>query len=167
MKTLFESPPESTHLHGGETSTLDNSSPEILHFQRILVPVKFPDVSPNTLELATLFARSFHSEVTLLHVLEPKVSSGDAGSASPHENLKSKLDHLRDAYLPPDISVNSLVEYNFLFDGILGAARRLPADLIVMTTYGREELFSPASECVTAYVVDNAPCPVLIVRASA
>ena len=64
------------------------------------------------------------------------------------------------------ITVETMTPEGSADQEILEAARRLPADLILMTTHGRSGLGRLVFGSVAEGVLRSSPCPVLLIRAS-
>src|SRR5438552_18449504 len=54
-----------------EAESVGDLGRQILHLERILVPIDFSDASKKALKYALRFAEQFNCEIVLLHVLEP------------------------------------------------------------------------------------------------
>ena len=140
-----------------------------LELKNILVPLDFSDFSLKALRYAVPFARQFGATLTLLHVVElpaytPELPNPPAFPPEHDEAVVSQLESIRQAEIPEDLPVNTIVCHNFVFDGILDAAREIAADLIVTTTHGRTGLMHLLIGSTAESVVRKAPCPVLVVR---
>lgn len=140
------------------------------HLERILVPVDFSDCSLDALEYAALVAQRSGASLTLLHVLEP-ISYG-LDFTFPHrakrESIKAdhtkRLSNLVSALVSAGISSEFLVLGGLPTDSILDAARKQPADLVVMGTHGRSGLSHALFGSIAESVLRKSSCPVLMVR---
>jgi nucleotide-binding universal stress UspA family protein len=66
--------------------------------------------------------------------------------------------------VPDEISLETLVRSGSPAVEIIDVAKRLPADLIVISTHGRTGLKHVFLGSVAEHVVRHAPCPALVVR---
>ncbi len=62
------------------------------------------------------------------------------------------------------VPAETLVQSGAPAEAIIGAAKKLPADMIVIATHGRTGLKHVLLGSVAEHVVRKAPCPVLVVR---
>ena len=127
-------------------------------FRRILAAVDFSPPTADVLAAAGAFAQAWQARLDVLHVLPLR----DCDEAGPRTQLETivppALAGLVDARrmtraLAPDL-------------GILEAAQQSGADLIAVGTHGRTGLPHIRLGSVAARVVENAPVPVLAVRAA-
>lgn len=140
------------------------------HLERILVPVDFSDCSLDALEYAALVAQRSKAALTLLHVLEP-ISYG-LDFTFPHkatrESIKAghtkRVGDLVSALASAGVPSECLIVGGLPTDSILDAARKQPADLIVMGTHGRRGLSHALFGSIAEAVLRKSSCPVLMVR---
>jgi nucleotide-binding universal stress UspA family protein len=108
---------------------------------KILVPVKFLPESASALHYARIFGRRFDATITLLHVVEPIVRAADYGYGmvttccpNPHlvKNAEARLRTLARRRPHSGASWRVLVRTGIAETEILGAAREMDADLIVI-----------------------------------
>lgn len=150
-------------------------------YKRILVPVDGSKVAEAALEHAVVLAKQFKAEVTLLRVTSVAMLTRQAlGAADDGQALitdiepiveqerKEARDYLRK--VASKLSRRGVKAPAEQAEGaaaptILEAARKLPADVIVMSTHGRSGLARAVFGSVAEEVVRHAPCPVLLVRA--
>ncbi len=134
-------------------------------FGRILVPIDFSAPSDAALDYARLLARTWDSELHLLHVTGERLTPPHA-AADVHMEPNA-LRQIRGRFTGEDrprrLKVR-VVERARPADAILSYARSAPADLIVMGTHGRSGLAHLVMGSVAETVVRNAPCPVLTVH---
>jgi nucleotide-binding universal stress UspA family protein len=132
----------------------------------ILHPTDFSEPSDIAFRLACSLARDHGGRVVVLHVIPSAgVVHGERvlpPRAFEHEELRDKLYAVK----PPAPRVP--VEYQ-LAEGdpvaeIVGVAREVPCDLIVMGTHGRTGLSRFIMGSVAEGVVRKAPCPVLTAK---
>ena len=136
----------------------------------ILVPVDFSDVSGKVAETAASLAKVFGSRVILVHVAEPEpefvgydpgpLSVRVAIAADIHAEQR-RLDALKEKFGAADIV--ALHVQGSIPDEILELAHDHAADLIVMGSHGHGTLFNLFVGSVTAAVLKETRCPVLVV----
>ncbi|PWU11599.1 MAG: hypothetical protein C5B50_23045 [Verrucomicrobia bacterium] len=138
----------------------------------VLVPINFSAESRNALKYAETLARPGRALLVLLHVVEPEIQQfdfgyGDVTRQSPNldtlKNARVKLDALTKRLAGNDPQPLGLVRVGAVQAGILGAARDLRTDLIVIGVGGTGVPCKDSGGTVEA-IVRNAPCPVLVVR---
>ena len=147
----------------------------MIQFSRILYPTDFSDQSLHALEYATGLAETYNAEIHCLHVVDEAyqywMSMGpdsvpvgpvldDVVTGSQEQMNRFLAKHLADVSFP----VSSSVVLGRPFMEIIGKARELPADVIVLSTHGRTGLSHILLGSVAEKVVRKAPCPVLTIR---
>lgn len=142
-----------------------------LNVKRILVPIDFSDCSKKALQYALPLAKEHRAALTLVFVVPPAYGAGEYGGidyaqlegsmkeGGEKELAKLVVDEVRD-----EVPVDTLVLVGSPARQIIETARSLPADLIVISTHGRTGLKHVFLGSVTEHVVQQAPCPVLVVR---
>jgi nucleotide-binding universal stress UspA family protein len=143
--------------------------PQAITLKNILVPLDFSEMALKSLDYAVPFARQYDAKITLLHVVELKAYSPVLPDPEPlgpehHTEVLNQLEKIRDEYIPADVAADVTVRHNFIFDGILEAARETEADLIITTTHGHTGLQHMLLGSTAESIVRKAPCPVLVVR---
>jgi universal stress protein A len=141
-------------------------------FRRILAPTDFSHRSEDAVAYAVELARKMHGQLTLLHVLpEPSALDYNIGGFSREEWDQSKeeaekklagaLAHAKLTFLEVDAILRTGLD---LHDEIIGAAKNVSADLLVLSTHGytgwKHLLFGSDAE----RILQHAPCAILIVR---
>lgn len=148
----------------------------MIEIKRILCPTDFSEFSRHAIEQAIALARWYASEISVLHVYTMPVTmatfSGD-GTAFPidrsaltgsyREEFAAEMRRLIATLEPGDVPLETSVLEGGVIDTVIGEARRLPADLIVMGTHGRSGFERLLLGSVSERVVRKAPCPVLTV----
>jgi nucleotide-binding universal stress UspA family protein len=162
---------------GTEDPTAPHSgapSPAIPAFRHILVAIDFSETAAHTLDYALALAQNFHSQLTMLHVVEPPVSSPNpllapSAAEEAHENLlaggRDRLKKLKQRASSQGVSAETLVRMGRAQSDIADTARALGADLIVLGTHGsmvKQSLLGGTAE----RVLRQAACPVLTVPPS-
>jgi nucleotide-binding universal stress UspA family protein len=149
-------------------------------FKKILVPLDGSHLSARALPPAMALARETGSRVILLsvpvlkHMLVLNQYSGSVGFLLPENSLRdsrlemsSYLDTVAGRYQHPDLQIETQVVDGDEAGVIVDVAAREEVDLIVMSTHGRTGLQHWLLGSVTERVLQDAPCPVLIIRGEA
>ena len=142
--------------------------------KRILVPVDFSDPSLRALDYAIDFSRPLKSQLIVLHVVEPvyypmaadMYGVGlDLGNVYESDRTRRARATLPAGWKTPRSARGgphrALPRHRA--SGHRGDAKKLKADLIVMSTHGRTGLSHLLMGSVAERVVRTAACPVLIV----
>ena len=155
--------PRETQLPGAELATP-------FAIRRILVPVDFSDCSKKALQYATAFAEQFDAKIVLLNVTEsfiptPELSGIDVGlmDSQLREHAAKQLADLEDS-LGDTVKTEVASRNGRPYLEIVGAAKELDIDLIILATHGRTGLAHVLMGSTAEKVVQQADCPVLIVR---
>jgi universal stress protein A len=147
------------------------TSPFIL--RKILVPVDFSNCSKKALQYAVPLAKQFNGAVILLNVVPCRSGFGREPAARYLEpileaDLRSdaarKLKELAGRFVPFDIPVEIETCFGTEAVEIANAAKKLEADIIVISTHGRTGRAHEFAGSVTESLVQLASCPVLVVR---
>lgn len=142
----------------------------MFHPETILHPTDFSDNSEPAFRMACALARNFNARLILLHVNPPPMVIY-AGEPVPVEawpsleGVQESLHRLEKSAAP--IPVASEIREGDPADGILHAAEKLHADLIVMGTHGRGALARLVLGSVAERIIRKALCPVMTVRPEA
>jgi nucleotide-binding universal stress UspA family protein len=142
--------------------------------RRILVPVDFSDPSLQAVDYAVELSRRPKSEIILLHVVEPvyyPMVGEMYGIGFDPGNVYDELQRAAHAELARlaarlrarRVAVRTRLCLGTAHQFIVESARKLKADLIVMSTHGRSGLSHVLIGSVAERVVRSAPCPVLTV----
>jgi nucleotide-binding universal stress UspA family protein len=143
---------------------------------RILVPVDFSDPSLQALDYAIEFGRPFKAELIVLHVVESAyyplvadafVAGYDMGLVQRELERagREQLARLATRLEKRRLAVRTLLSIGAASPVIVATAKKLGADLIIMSTHGRTGLSHVLMGSVAERVVRSAACPVLTVRA--
>lgn len=139
-----------------------------LPYRRILVPTDLSRGSRRAFPLAAELACSFGAEVVAVHaaaVPTGAAASGTAGICYEVEERVPSEERLK-AFLMPEflgLKITPRVFVGAAWDRIVETAHVERADLIVMSTHGRDSLADRVLGSHTERVVRHAPCPVLVV----
>lgn len=142
-----------------------------LKLKVIVVPIDFSAESKNALNYASKLAAAFGAVLRVIHVVEstpflndlPNVVLTRPESEIAKEAL-TKLQALAREEIDELIPVQPEVRIGKPYREIVGAAKVLGADLIVIATHGYTGLKHALLGSTAERVVQYAPCPVLVVR---
>jgi len=142
-------------------------------FAKILLPTDFSGCSAEAAGMARSLAERFGSRVVVLHVLdEPATLDPMFRGDIPLEMLRSRMEQFArenmDAFLARHFSgfedFDTMLATGIPYREIIGKAREVAADLIVIGTHGRTGVEHVIFGSTAEKVVRMAPCPVLTVR---
>jgi nucleotide-binding universal stress UspA family protein len=139
----------------------------MLSVRAILHPTDFSACSHHAFQLACALARNQGARLLALHVAEPRTQPMGMAPMPPLPEghlggYESRLELLRP--LDPGILLERKVSEGDAATEILRAAEEMGCDLIAMGTHGRTGLSRMLMGSVAAKVVQNAPCPVAVVK---
>jgi len=151
-------------------SRTERSSP--FRIKTILVPIDFSDCAKKALQYALPLAKEHEAAITLVHVIAtPSYPIGEFGGleyatlqADTSDLIDKKLNELAVDEAAGEVPVDAVVRTGSPAAEIIDVARKLPADVIVISTHGRTGLKHVLLGSVAEQVVRHAPCPVLVVR---
>ncbi len=143
----------------------------------ILVPIDFSAASMHALDYAVELGRSTRAKLIVVSALDVIPFSSPFGVGAGTPDLATLLGEQRQlcddqlAKVAKELKKRRIDCRTVLLDGvpseqIVAAAKKLKADLIVMSTHGRSGLSHMLLGSVAEKVVRMASCPVLTVRAS-
>ena len=142
-----------------------------VEFERIIVPVDFSEHAWLATAHAKELAQLFNATVHLVHAMEvlPPVGFADFPPVIPDEGMQADAQKaLEDLYGEsggPAGRVEYHVEMGHPSIEVLSAAKKLDADLMVISTHGRTGLKRMLMGSVAEKMVQQAPCPVFVVKA--
>jgi len=148
----------------------------MLPFTRILCPTDFSEPALEGMKAASEMALSMSSELLVLHVVTPVVVPAaveiPVGAAVPpaavNESYRLQAERsttaIVDELTPLGIDARAVVIEGDPADGIVAAAEREGADLIVIATHGRTGWRRLMFGSVAEKVIRHARCPVLVIR---
>ena len=136
---------------------------------RILVPIDFSKNAHRALHHAIGLAIQFGARITLLHVVEPAIYPAEVAIiVTNHKqilgNSRKLLVKLEQKRIPDKSRGRTLVRVGRPDFEIAEVARKMKADLIVLTTHGYSGFKRILLGSTAEWVVRHAPCPVLTVR---
>jgi nucleotide-binding universal stress UspA family protein len=132
----------------------------------ILALVDFSDVTSRVLQYTESFATAFDSQVVLAHILPPEPVVVDFAPPPPPEEstaAQSRLDALRDSLSARGISVTTHYAQGPVIGTIQDWVRQHQPDLVIMGSHGHGALYNLLVGSVTAGVLKETSCPVLVV----
>jgi nucleotide-binding universal stress UspA family protein len=139
-------------------------------FYRILVPHDLTARSDRALEMAGTMAHPLRSEVVLVHVIDP----GDRRQQESIRLMSQAGEVARDQWRFLQIAAKRLLPAGVKSDvrilsgdpqeAILTEARKLGADLLIITTQPLSGAGYPFSGVKIEHIENQAPCPVLTVE---
>jgi len=138
-------------------------------YRRILVPLDLNEVKHAAIPVATEYAQAFEASLHVLTVL-PDFGKGLLSQFFTAKSEERMMEAAHDALqavirakFPSDVAVEAVVAQGNVYENILGQARTLSCDLIVMAAHKpdiKDYLLGPNA----ARVVRHAECSVLVVR---
>jgi nucleotide-binding universal stress UspA family protein len=138
---------------------------------RVLVPVDFSVCTLETLRYAKALAEKFDAVVDVLHVIQP--SPGRNEAAMPHPDLirtmsegaRQELKKLVGILWESEVEASVSVREGRAHEEILREACSTNATLIIMGTRNRSWLSGLLRRNTVKRVIQNSPCPVMVLRA--
>ena len=149
-----------------------------MRVKRILVPIDFSPASQRALDEAIDLGRSLHAKLTAMFVLPPlrypytiefmgaAVGLGLIVDAQ-RKWAQREVANLAGRLAKRGVKCEALLQQGPPQKRIVETAKRIKADLIVMSTHGRTGVSHLMLGSVAERVVRTAPCAVLIVRHTA
>ncbi len=144
---------------------------ELMPVRRIVVPVDFSTSSVKALEKALEYFAPHRPEIILIHVIEPMSYAVPRFIPEPTVLLEEQrriasreLTRLQARLKQRRIRARAEIHFGIVHQTIIDFARRMRADLIVISTHGRTGLGHLVMGSVAERVVRGAACPVLTVR---
>lgn len=141
----------------------------MINFKRILFPVDFSAQSRAVAPFVRAMAKSFDSEIVVLHAVDIPAARGASAEAG-DEPVSLGIDKLQaasatalDGFVEQELAgarVNRLVTQGEAARQIVECARERQADLIMMPTHGYGPFRALLLGSVTAKVLHDVPCPV-------
>lgn len=125
---------------------------EARSYRRMLIATDLSAGSRRSFRLAARLAALFGATVTVLHAV-PRAGEADAALASLRRFIPRELAHR---------APRLVVEAGEPCAVILSAARAIAADLVVLSTGGRDSLRDAVLGTHAQKVIRHAPCPVLV-----
>jgi nucleotide-binding universal stress UspA family protein len=147
-------------------------------FERILVAVDGSDNATRAAKIAITLAQKFNAELIICHAIQtPFYSFTQDGltvptdvlkdyTAAAHESAKTIVDKLVQSAEAVHVNAVSVIQENVfsIVEAIVNLAESRRTDLIVIGTRGRTGFRRLLMGSVSSGVVNEANCPVLVVR---
>ena len=143
-------------------------------FNHILVPIDGSDASMLAVSKASGLALAFGSRITLIHVVDnyPFIGVGADYALGQNEYLAAATSSANAALARGVAALAAeglhsdqrVIDGHVVHEGIVDTAIAIGADLIVMGTHGRTGIEKLLLGSVTQRVLQDAKCPVLVVR---
>jgi nucleotide-binding universal stress UspA family protein len=143
-----------------------------VNFQRVLVPIDFSVCTLETLRYARALMEKSGAVVDVLHVVQPGLGRHEAVMPGPGlirtmiEGARQELKRLVGILWAnePRAAVSIRVREGRAHEVILCEARSTNASLIIMGMRNRSWLSGPLRRHTVKRVIQNSPCPVMVVR---
>jgi nucleotide-binding universal stress UspA family protein len=133
-------------------------------FKRILVPTDLSPLSVDAIDYAVDLAMPDKAEILIVFVIEPiQYSIPPLLIKRLRKEAAEKLARVAARVKQRYANCRTEVRFGVAYQVIVGLARRVKSDLIVMSTHGRTGLRHLLIGSVAERVVHSATCPVLIV----
>lgn len=144
----------------------------MFNVRRIVVPTDFSDISLTAFEYARSLAEQYSAKVYIVYVMdktppflalrtldvtEEKVMESMQEKAT--ESLEEILDRLR---LSTDVEIEGTLRKGVDYEEIIGYAKEIEADLIVIATHGRTGVIHSLMGSVAEKVIQYSKIPVLV-----
>jgi nucleotide-binding universal stress UspA family protein len=149
----------------------------MIRIQRILVPIDFSEHSKKAVRYGTEIGRDRQASIYFLHVVNQRILDtvqdlsvrgfqGDFAEAV--NTLASKREHELRQFVPGSwlegLETTYLIRQGNPAEEIMAAAKELHIDMIVLGSRGHSALATLFVGSVAQNVVNQAPCPVLVVH---
>ena len=146
----------------------------MLEFKKILCPTDFSRYSYKALAVAEGLARTFISEVIVLHVIAPVPLAAISGTAVSGFNValytkelersnRQELERVVDERFSSSTNVRSMMAHGNEADEIVGVAESENVDLIVIATHGMSGLKRLFMGSVAERVLRHTSHPILMI----
>jgi nucleotide-binding universal stress UspA family protein len=141
--------------------------------QKILVPLDGSQLAEQALPYAEALAHQFQGQLTFLWVIQPPILTAEYGDMAIYDAAMTRtemeaqqyLNHLQEIYRQRNIPSRTLIVTNpSAAEAIVEVATEEKADVIVKTTHGRSGFSRWLFGSVATKVLQEAPCPVFLVR---
>ncbi|HEX2678776.1 MAG TPA: universal stress protein [Polyangiales bacterium] len=140
--------------------------------KHILLATDFSEAAGHALDYAVELSKKLGARLTVVHVYEiPAIAYSEQSYLSPdlfkvlEDSARQQLDALMAKLKARVPSAESVLKIGAPSDVIIGEAKRLGADLIVMGTHGRRGLSHVFLGSVAEKTLRNANVPVLVLHA--
>ena len=143
--------------------------------KNIVVAIDFSQITPEIITQAETLAQAFQSKLWLIHIAEPEPDFvGFKTGPQPkrdrwaqefrkeHQQIQDLAEELRQKGL----DTVALLTQGSTVETILTEAKKLAADLIIVGSHGRSGIEKLFMGSVSEGILQNTPCPVLVIPAS-
>ncbi|MGO9060520.1 MAG: universal stress protein [Candidatus Binataceae bacterium] len=135
--------------------------------KRILVPTDFSQLSLGAIDYAIDLARPDQAEIVIVFVIEPiQYAFPPLLIKQREKEYADKLARMAAKVIKRYPTVRTELHFGVAYQVIVGLARKIRADMIVMSKHGRSALRDLLIGSVTERVVRSATCPVVVVPPS-
>ena len=147
----------------------DNSKIQI---RNILIPIDGSEYSINAAKYAIRIAKDEKAQLFCIHVITPQIPYGYANTGKQHyEDIKEKVESWFDKVKAmaktediADVKTEIFIDVKSVIESVIDYASLRNIDLIVIGTRGRTGVKRFLMGSVANGVVQNAHCPVLLIR---
>ncbi len=162
----------SVEMHEGVSTTRAQPAPT----RMILTPVDFSSITDRVIHEAATLARMLHGRVVLVNVTEPTAGVVDYAAivvavAQVNEatvkHAKDRLGQMEQQLKEEGVEVTSIHVTGTPVSEIIEQARQLPADYIVIGSHGHTAFYDLLVGGTAHGILKRAPCPVVVVPATA
>ena len=141
----------------------------MLAIERVLVPIDFSTPSLRALDEAVEFSRPYEAELIVMFAVERSESALLEPGSEAHlehqaQEAEEKLEEICRSLGRRGVTCRTLIEFGAASEAIVDAAKKVHANLIVMSTHGRTGLAHVLIGSVAERVVQHACCPILFLR---
>jgi nucleotide-binding universal stress UspA family protein len=152
----------------------EKSFPDIGTIRRIMVPTELTKESEEAIKFGVQLARVYGAHLTLLHVYqEPYYTIEYVLGPEPCEPAQNERMCCRNAleWMVENIK-KEYADCSFEFregvpcEEIVCAAKDLNIDLVILSTHDYNWLTRLALGCDAEWIIHNAPCPILVLKAN-
>ena len=159
-KVLLELGPDEQEIPGLQN---ERAEAPLFALKRILVPLDFSYCSKKALQYAVPLAKQFKAELTLIHVAQSYPMAAELGDLE-QQDVREAERELKKIQSRIHVQAKIVVRTGTPHKEIVGAAKELEIDVIVLATHGRTGLAHALLGSTAEKIVRLAGCPVLIVR---
>jgi universal stress protein A len=145
----------------------------LFNIKNIIVPTDFSNLSHTAFEYAERIAEMADAQIHLLYVLDtasqflslqnPEDSKEKAIQQIEANALKQLSDSADEFGEDTSLNVIKIVRKGIDYQEIVGYSKEVGADMIVLATHGRSGTLHSLLGSVAENVIQNSPCPVLVI----
>ena len=141
--------------------------------RRILFPTDFSENSKFAIPYVKEYARNNESEIILMHVLEPLISTSDFTWAGLNfaevenkrgDTIENYMEEMLQEFRSVGLTIRSRLVHGKSHELICSVALEENVDLIILSTHGHRGLTHLLMGSTAEMVVRTAPCPVLTIK---